>query len=107
MDKKCITCTAYFEAKTDRSVRCPRCQRIYNKNRRNELTKAKYQHKLTAPPLPDGYIYLGEWAESHGHTRSGAQNLMNRPHEFGAIKVRNPKGGVDVWAVPKNTAWPY
>jgi hypothetical protein len=107
MDKKCIMCEAHFDAKTDRSIRCPRCQAIYNKNRRNELTKAKYQGELMAPPLPEGYVYLTDWAASHGHTKSGAQKLMATPHTFGAIKVRNPKGGQDVWAVPKDTEWPY
>lgn len=107
-DKKCVTCTAYFTAKRKDSIRCSRCQEIYNRNRRNELTKAKYQGHLSAPPIPDGHIYLGEWAASKGHTLKGAQKLVAKtPHVFGAIKVRNPSGGVNVWAVPKNTAWPH
>jgi len=102
----CILCGTHFEAKTLKSVRCPQCQAAYNKTRRNELTKAKYQGNLSAPVLPEGYMYLVDWAKSKGHTKSGALKLMTMPHLFGAIKVRNPKGGQNVWAVPKGTEWP-
>ena len=107
MDKKCSMCGSYFDAQRSDSVRCPRCQAIYNKNRRNELTKAKYQNNLSVPSLPVGYVYLNEWAEVHRQTRKKAVKLVSlMPHIYGAIKVRNPHGGVNVWAVPKDTAWP-
>jgi len=64
--------------------------------------------KKTSPPMPEGYITLREWSIKNGKSpRRGQRVLVEWPNAVPAIKVRNPRGGVDVWAVPENTPWPF
>lgn len=58
--------------------------------------------------MPEGYITLKEWAHKNGRTLSAAQKIMWRAPGTvpAAKKVRNPNGGVDIWAVPTDTPWP-
>jgi len=59
--------------------------------------------------LPEGYITAREWAIKNGKSPRRGQKILTETPEFipAAIKVRNPRGGVDIWAVPKDTVWPF
>jgi hypothetical protein len=60
------------------------------------------------PLMPEGYITLREWSIKNGKSpRRGQRILVEQPNVVPAIKVRNPRGGVDIWAVPENTPWPF
>lgn len=59
--------------------------------------------------MPEGYITAREWAVRNGKSSRRGQKILTETPEFvpAAIKVRNPHGGVDIWAVPKDTVWPF
>jgi hypothetical protein len=59
--------------------------------------------------MPEGYISAREWAKRNGREpRRGQKILTDWPSIVPAAKkVRNPRGGVDIWAVPEDTPWPY
>ena len=62
-----------------------------------------------AEPMPAGYITAREWAVRNGLNPQRGSKLLTKNNKAvpGAMKVRNPHGGVDVWAVPEGTEWPY
>jgi len=106
----CIDCGVSFNAKTSRQKRCPECQVEHNKALRLAAAKATQDVKRDRPLLDimEGYITVKEWASKHGKSPSSAQNILSNSPTLvpAARKVRNPRGGVDIWVVPKETIWP-
>jgi len=69
----------------------------------------KLPEQIGSIPMPEGYITAREWAEKNGKSvKRGQKILTDWPTLIPAAKkVRNPHGGVDIWAVPKDTIWPF
>lgn len=111
MIKNCIDCNCEFNAKRSTQKRCKECQNSHNKALRLKSAKQVQNDKRerTIVDMPAGYITAREWAVQNGRSaRRGLLIIINSPGFVpGAKKVRNPHGGVDVWAVPANTPWPY
>ncbi len=101
----CKDCGKEFLKKRGKQSRCYECQFKYNRHRRNELTKNSNRMKkgTIIKLLPDGYLYLRDWAKSQGLSVRKAQKIIfKNPSQYNAKKVSNPHGGVDVWAIPQN-----
>ena len=108
---RCVACGKLF-TRTNNEIRCHACQIAHNKAVRLAAAKAvqakRRDHPL-APPMPKGYVDLKAWCAKCNRSVARAQTIMSRSPELipAAIKVRNPRGGVDIWAVPEDTIWPY
>lgn len=108
---QCIKCGTDFVQYNKRQVRCVACQKEYNAEHRRQLMKDLNDSKRDRSILemPDGYITLKDWSLKNGKSPNRGQKLLaDQPSLIPAArKVRNPRGGVDIWVVPKDTIWPY
>lgn len=116
-DLLCITTGRLKEASKKRFTALPRVfiKLIDAMDRDNECQDLRNdnipdrQQAAEVMPMPEGYITLREWSIKCGKSpKRGQKIMMEQPGIIPAArKVRNPRGGVPVWAVPEDTEWPY